>query len=170
MRAGPCSRRYTRNAARITKGASQVEKFSGTLTEVGRLQNREIDVIRIGDRTLRKVRCIPELWEMLLPGREMSLYIYRHMFYKPVLLGMKYADTGAKRLLTPATVRGSLIQIVVLLGLGFIFGTLIVGGLIAGLLGMNPESFVGVLALIGFGLAIWLAIRFWLDFQAASAD
>src|SRR5262249_9469312 len=163
-------RTSARERARTNPGVNQVEKYSGKLTEVGPLHNRDIALIRIGSTTLRKVRCMPEIGQMLLPDREMTLYIYRHMFYKPVILGLKYADTGAKQLLSPATVRGSLIQIVILLGLGFIVGALIVGGMIVGMLGMNPETFGGVFALIGFGAAIYLAVRFWLDMQAAQAD
>src|SRR5262245_38122044 len=134
-------------------GQSKMDKLNGTLNEVGHLQGRVIDTIRIGSTTLRKSKCMPEISQMLLPGREVSLYIYRHLFYKPVILGVKYADTGVKTLITPQIVRGTLIQIVILLGLGLTFGTLFVGGMIVGMLGMNPESFGGVLALIGFGIA-----------------
>jgi hypothetical protein len=147
-----------------------MEKLIGSLSEVGRLQGKEVDVIRVGSTTLRKARCMQQIFEHLHPGREVTLYLYRHLFYKPVILGVKYTDTGEKTLLTPGVVRDSLIQIVVLLGLGFIFGTLMVGGLIVGLLGGNPESFGGVLALIGLGIALWLAVRFRLDYQAAKAD
>jgi len=148
-----------------------MEKLNGTLNEVGQLQrSRVIDVIRIGSTTLRKAKCMPEIAQMLLPGREVTLYIYRHMFYKHIILGVKYTDTGVKTLITPEVVRGTLIQIVILLGLGFIVGAIAVGGMITGLLGMNPESSGGVFALIGFGIAIWLAVRFWLDYQAAKAD
>ena len=145
-----------------------MEKISGTLNEVGSMQNRVIDVVQIGGTTLRKMKSMPHVWEMLVPGREATLYIYRHLFFRPVMLGMKYPDTGVKQLITPAECRGSCIQVFVIWGLGLTFGALIVGGMITSMLGFNPESSGGVFALIGFGAAVYLTVRLWLDYQAAS--
>lgn len=147
-----------------------MEKITGTLNEVGSMQNRAIDVVQIGGTTLRKMKTMPAVWEMLVPGREATLYIYRHLFFRPMLLGMKYPDTGVKQLITPAECRGSCIQLMVIWGLGWTFGAVLVGGIITSTLGFNPESSGGVFALIGFATAVYLTVRFWLDYQAAKAD
>jgi len=147
-----------------------MEKITGVLHDASFPQNGQIAVLRIGNTTLKGSRISHEVWEMLLPDREMTLYVYRHLFYKPFILGMKYTDTGVKELIPSIYCRNSCIQLAVKGGLGWTFGTLIVGGFLAGIVGINPESVGGVLALIGFGTAMYLTVRFWLDYQAAAAD
>jgi hypothetical protein len=147
-----------------------MDKYSGRLHEIGSASGGVISNIGIGDTTLRKVRTVRDVWQALVPGRDVDLYTYRHLFFRHVLLGVRDRETGEKTLMPADQARNSCIQLFVLHGLGWIFGTLIVGGMLASFVGMNPESIGGLLALIGLGIGTYLTARMWLDFRAAVAD
>jgi hypothetical protein len=147
-----------------------MDKVSGVIHDMSFPKDGKVAVMRIGNTTLKSSRITPEVWEMLLPDRELTLYVYRHLFYRPFILGMKYADTGVKELVTATYCRNSCLQLAVMGGLGWTFGVLALGGLLSGMVGINPESVGGVFATVGFGIAMYLTVRLWLDYQAAKAD
>jgi hypothetical protein len=170
-----------------------MEKHCGLLGEVGRLKGgetiarvdeygrakfigqvkvaTEIDVVRIGTAELRKVRCEGVLYNELEPGRQACLYIYRHLWRTPVLLGVRYDGEERKRMVSDAYYRGSLLQYALPLALMYAIGCWILGMVVGIVIGMGQSSVPPVLGLLGgLGLAWYSAFRFRADYQAAKSD
>ena len=170
-----------------------MEKLCGLLGEVGRLKGgetitqvdengrarfigqvkvaTEIDVIRIGTTELRKVRCEGVLYNELEPGRQACLYIYRHLWRTPVLLGVRYDGEPQKRMVSDAYRRGSMLQYALPLALLYAIGGWILGMVVGIVIGMGQSSVPPVLGLFGgLGLAWYSAFRFRADYQAAKSD
>jgi hypothetical protein len=146
-----------------------MDKICGIVTELGPLVGGRVD-LRIGDKQLRKARCSAETHDMIMPDRDICLYVYRHLFYKPFILGMRFQDTGEKQLSPASHYRNSCLQLFVLYGFGWILGSIVVGGVLFSVLGLNPESAGGVFALAGFCVSTYLAVRLWLDYKVALAE
>jgi hypothetical protein len=89
-----------------------MKKYCGTLRRVGGLGGGEIvqagrygmpvrtathiDVIQIDDEILNHPRCTSDVYQFLDPGRKVCLYIFHHLFYKPVIIGVKSEEDGTK--------------------------------------------------------------------------
>ena len=170
-----------------------MEKHCGLLDEVGRLKGgetitqvddygrakfigqvkvaTEIDVIRIGTAQLRKVRCEGVLYNELEPGRQACIYIYRHLWRTPVLLGVRYDGEKGKRMVSDAYYRGSLLQYALPLAFMYAIGCWILGMVVGGVIGMGQSSVPPVLGLLsGLGLAWYSAFRFRADYQEAKFE
>ena len=109
----------------------------------------EIDVITIGSTDLKKVRCEGVLYNELDPGRQACLYIYRHLWRTPVLLGIRYDGEQQKRMVSDAYYRGSLLQYAVPLAFMYAIGCWILGMIVGMVIGMGQSSVPPVLGLFG---------------------
>mgnify|MGYP000384955253 CR=1 FL=1 len=170
-----------------------MEKHCGLLENVGRLQGggtitqvdeqgrtkfigqvkvaTEIDAIRIGATQLKKVRCEGVLYNELEPGRNACLYIYRHLWRTPVLLGVRYDGEAQKRMVSDAYYRGSFLQYTLPLALMYAIGGWILGMIVGMVIGLGQSSVPPVLGLFGgLGVAWYSAFRFRADYQAARTD
>jgi hypothetical protein len=170
-----------------------MEKHCGLLSDVGNLKGgetiarvdehgrakfigqvkvaTEIDVIRIGSTELKKVRCEGVLYNELEPGRNACLYVYRHLWRTPVLLGIRYDGEQQKHMVSDAYYRGSLLQYALPLAFMYAIGCWILGMIVGMVIGMGQSSVPPVLGLLGgFGLAWYSAFRFRADFQEAKSD
>jgi len=106
-----------------------------------------ISVIEIGDAVLRKPRCTSDLHDLLDPGREACLYVYKHFFYQPVVLGVKYAEDNKKYTITFGECVANALSYVFIWPLLFI-----VSGFMIGLMGGKEGGFMasfGVLWIVG---------------------
>ncbi len=131
----------------------------------------EIDVITIGSTDLKKVRCEGVLYNELQPGRQACLYIYRHLWRTPVLLGIRYDGEQQKRMVSDAYYRGSLLQYALPLAFMYAIGCWILGMIVGMVIGMGQSSVPPVLGLFGgLGLAWYSAYLFRADYQAARSD
>lgn len=131
----------------------------------------EIDSIRIGSAELRSVRCEGVLYNELEPGRNACLYIYRHLWRTPVLLGVRYDGEVQKRMISDAYYRGSLLQYALPLALLYAVGGWILGMIVGIVIGMGQSSVPPVLGLFGgLGLAWYSAFRLRTDYQVAKSD
>lgn len=170
-----------------------MEKHCGLLGHVGRLKGgetitrvdeqgrarfigqvkvaTEIDVVRIGTVELRKVRCEGVLYNELDPGRLACLYVYRHLWRTPVLLGIRYDGEARKRTISDAYYRGSLLQYALPLALLYAVAGWILGMVVGIVIGLGQSSVPPVLGLFG-GLALgwYSAFRFRADYQAVRGD
>jgi hypothetical protein len=126
-----------------------------------------LNVVQIGNTTLKKVRCEDDLFPHLQPGREACLYVFR-LLWTPVLLGIKYAD-GGKHLVTSSYVRGTILQLIVIWPFMWGIPGLIVGGMLGSAIGI-PEALGGLGFVAGAGYAWWNAFKFWQDVGQAKAD
>lgn len=128
----------------------------------------EISIVEIGDTVLRKPRCPSDLYDVLDPGREAYLYIFRHFFYKPVIIGVKYPDDGKKYTITLGQALGSAAQYVLLWPLLFIFS-----GFMIGLMGGKEGGIMAIMAMLwifgGIGLAWLSAVLLLVDFGRVNA-
>lgn len=170
-----------------------MEKHCGLLENVGRLRGgetitrvdergrakfvgqvkvaTEIDAIRVGTVELRKVRCEGVLYNELEPGRNACLYVYRHLWRTPVLLGIRYDGEVQKRMASDAYYRGSLLQYALPLALLYAVGGWILGMVVGLVIGLGQSSIPPVLGLVGgLGVAWHSAFRLRADFRAMRSD
>jgi hypothetical protein len=129
----------------------------------------EIDVLQIGNSTLKKCRVEGNLFPFLEPGREACLYIFRHFHYVPCILGIKYKDDGSKHLASSKWIRGTMLQYIVVWPLMAGIGGAIAGGILFGIIGYG-EIGGGLGLLGGVGYAWWSAVRLWQQYGQAKAD
>jgi hypothetical protein len=144
-----------------------LNKYCGTLNRVGSLTGggtvsngnthvriaHEITVLEIGDKMLRQVRCTEDLFDLLDPGNDACVYIFRHFFYKPVLIGVKY-DDGRKYTITMMQTFANMLSYILIFPL-----LAIVSGFMIGLMGGKEGGFIaglGVAWIVGGVLASWL--------------
>lgn len=146
-----------------------LNRYCGTLKRVGSLAGggmitsggatgnvrvaNEITVLEVGDKMLRQVRCTEDLFDLLDPGREVCVYIFRHFFYKPVLLGVKY-DDGKKYTVTVGQIIANILSYILIFPL-----LALVSGFMIGLMGGKEGGFiagVGVVWMVGGVLLSWL--------------
>jgi len=169
-----------------------MEKHCGLLSEVGSLKGgetiaqvdehgrakfigqvkvaTEIDIIRIGAAELKKVRCEGVLYNELEPGRKACLYVYRHLWRTPVLLGVRYDGEQQKHMVSDAYYRGSVLQYALPLAFMYAIGGWILGMIVGMVIGMGQSSVPPVLGLFGgLGLAWYSAFRFRADYQEANS-
>ena len=167
-----------------------MQKYRGVLRAVSKpqyfrdLRGIEVDMIQIGDRTLRGVKVDDTAWAYLEanPTREVCLYVLRlpggalPFSLTPNLLGMKYLDTGEKHLIAFAFARNSMIRYAVIPALvwSFAFG---IAGLIASNVlrssGMEPGivSYLGGIGFVGGWLLAWgCSVRIGFDYLRARID
>jgi hypothetical protein len=130
----------------------------------------EIDSIEIGDTVLKKPNCEEALFENLQPGRQACLYVYRNG-RRPILVGVKY-DNGEKFLVTGTYLRGSILQMVILLSFMYGIGGVIAGGIVGSVIGLDSYTpAFGVLCGAAAGLMWWWrAWQFFQAYQLAKAD
>ena len=129
----------------------------------------EIDVVKIGNTTLKKCRVEGDLFPYLEPGREACLYIFRHFHWVPCILGIKYKDDGQKHLASWKWIRGTMLQYIVVWPLMTCIAGLIVGSILFSVTG-HPE-YGGMLGLLaGVGYPWWSAVRLWQEYGQAKAD
>jgi len=104
-----------------------MKKYCGTLHQVTEPeflkqfgQGLTIDTIRIGNKTLRKVKIFSETALFLKPDekREVCLYVF-YLLFTPNILGMKYTDTGDKHLVPGSFILGSFIRYAVICSIVF---------------------------------------------------
>ncbi len=161
-----------------------LNKYRGTLKRVGSLTGggmvtsggavgnvrvaNEITVLEIGDKMLRNVRCTEDLFDLLDPGREACVYIFRHFFYKPVLLGVRY-DDGKKYTITAGQIIASILAYILIFPL-----LAIVSGFMIGLMGGKEGGFMGGLGvtwIVGGVLLSWVqAILLFVSYLAMKAS
>lgn len=129
----------------------------------------KVSVIEIGDTTLRNVGCNADLYDLLDPGRDATLFVHRHYWRMPVVLGVKYMDDGKKYVMGFGTLFASVLAYLILYP---IFA--IVAGFMVGLMGGKNGGFMstlGVLIIVaGIIAAIVnavLLVRVYLKAQAA---
>ena len=106
----------------------------------------EITVLEIGDKMLRQVRCTEDMYDLLDPNREACVFIFRHFFYKPVLLGVKY-DDGRKYTITLAQTIASILSYILIFPL-----LAVVSGFMIGLMGGKEGGFIA-----GLGVT-WIVV------------
>ncbi|HEY7534105.1 MAG TPA: hypothetical protein VH681_15145 [Nitrospiraceae bacterium] len=136
---------------------------------VGRVRvATELSAIQIGDKVIKKPRCEDDLFEHLHPGRDACIYIFRHMHWTPVLLGIKYSD-GSKHMVTSSYLRGTIIQYIILWPIMLVIPGAIVGGMLFGPFGA-AEVGGGIGFSAGVGYAWWSAFRVWKDHGDAKKD
>ena len=116
----------------------------------------KISIIQIGDVTLRDVGCTNDLYDLMDPGRDVTLYVHRHFFNKPVVIGIRHMDTGKTYMMRMGTLLASaasylLIHPLLFVVAGFMLG--LMGGKDGGLM-----STLGMLVIIGgLGLCVYTA-------------
>jgi hypothetical protein len=121
----------------------------------------ELSAIQIGGKVIKKPRCEDDLFEHLHPGREACIYIFRHMHWTPVLLGIKYSD-GSKHLITSSYLRGTILQYIVMWPFMTGIPGAFLGGVLFSVFGNTAASVGGGLGLVaGIGYAWWSAFRVW---------
>jgi len=129
----------------------------------------EIDVVQIGNTTLKKSRVEGALFGNLIPGREACLYIFRHFHWTPCILGIKYKDDGSKHLASWAWIRNTMLQYIIVWPLMTCIAGVIVGAILGGIVGVDEYGAVlGLLA--GIGYPWWSAVRLWKEYGQAKAD
>jgi hypothetical protein len=129
----------------------------------------EIDVVKIGNTSLKKCRVEGNLFPFLEPGREACLYIFRHFHRVPCILGIRYKDDGSKHLASSKWVRGTMLQYIVVWPLLTCIAGMIVGSIIGGIIGID-EYLGPVGLLVGLAYPWWSAVRIWQDYGQAKAD
>ncbi|MES2463161.1 MAG: hypothetical protein V4671_21465 [Armatimonadota bacterium] len=137
-----------------------LNKYCGTLKRVGGLGGggvitnssggyvnvaHEISILEVGDTMLRKVRCTSDLFDLLDPGRDGCIYIFRHFFYKPILIGVKY-DDGKKYTITVGQMIANVLSYLLIFPL-----LVLVSGFCIGMMGGKEGGFIA-----GLGVA-WIA-------------
>ncbi len=133
---------------------------SGTAVGNVRVAN-EISIMEIGNTELRGIRCTDDLYDVLEVGRQARVYIFRHFFYKPVLLGVKY-DTGQKYMVTFQVVAGTALQYALVWPLMVLMFAFMLGILFAPL---------GAIWAIGGLLLVWTnAVLVLVDYFKMKAD
>ena len=145
------------------------DRQSGRQTAKARIRG-EIDGVTIGGVTLKRPACTEGLFPHLEAGREASLYIYRHLFHKDYIIGVRYADDGSRHLMPANEVRGTTLQYIFVWPLLLGIAGLIVGSLLGLVLRFASDFLPPVTMLGGVGLAWWSAFRFRQDLAAARAD
>lgn len=156
-----------------------MQKYTGILSRVGSLDGGgwissgnavgnvrvtgKISIIEIGDKTFRNVPCSSDLYDLLDPGQEACLYIFRHFFVKPVVIGVKYPVSGKKYTLTFGQALASVLAYILLFPLTIGFT-----GMCIGLMGGKEGGLLGMLGIAwvvgGIGLSwlcsVWLLINY----------
>jgi hypothetical protein len=129
----------------------------------------EIDVIEVGGVRLKKSRCEEQLSGALRPGVNACVYVFRHFWRTPLILGVKYTDTGEKYLASASWIRNSLLQFVVIWPIFSAIGCAVGGGIVFSVIGLTEFGVVlGILG--GIGLAWFNAYRLWADYAEAKGD
>ena len=130
----------------------------------------ELDALQIGDTTLLKGRLSGDVYNALETGRQACVFIFRTLLRKPLILGVKYDDTGEKQLIGHSYYRGTLIQFATVHTLLNAIGCWILGMIIGGIIGLGQSAVPPLLGLVGgWAASWWQAYRFYVDFQAAQS-
>ena len=156
-----------------------MQKYCGILKRVGSLDGGgyitsggavgnvrvtgKITVIEVGDKVLRNVPCNSDLYDLLDPGENVCLYIFRHFFHKPVVIGVKYLSDGRKYTLTFGQAIASVLAYILIFPM-----IIVVTGFCIGLMGGKEGGFLGTLgvAWIILGTAaswlcsVWLLVSY----------
>ena len=127
-----------------------------------------LDALQVGETTVMKSRCAPEIYNELVTGRQVCAYIFRTLFRSALLLGVQDQSTGEKTLIGYSYYRGTLLQLVFVHAFVNAVGCWI-GGMIVGIvIGMGQSAVPPVLGLLaGLGATWWMAWRFREDYLAA---
>lgn len=153
------------------RGGMLVEEDRRTGRQAAKARIRgEIDGLTIGGVTLKRPACTEGLFPRLEAGREVSLYVYRHLFHKDYIIGVKYADDGARHVMPDNEVRGTILQYVFVWPLLLGIAGLIVGSIVGLVLRFMGDVLPPLFMLGGVGLAWWSAYRFRQDLALARAD
>jgi hypothetical protein len=116
----------------------------------------KVSVIEIGKVTLRDVGCTNDIYDLMDPGRDVTLYVHRHFFNKPIVIGIKHMDSGRVYMMRFGTLIASALSYVLIYPL-----LILAGAFLIGMMGGKDGGIMSTLAVLfivgGFGLCAWTA-------------
>ena len=128
-----------------------------------------VSLIEIGDTLLRDVGCTRDLYDLLEPGREAVLYVHRHFFGKPIVIGVKYPDANRTVMIGFGSLVAATLSYLLVYPL-----LVLVGGFMIGMMGGKGGGFMSTLAVLvivgGLGFCAFNAgmlVKNWVGWRAA---
>lgn len=129
----------------------------------------KVSMIEIGDTMLRDVGCTRDIYDLLEPGREAVLYVHRHFFGKPIIIGIKYLDDDKTYMIRFGSLVAATLSYLLIYPL-----LVLVGGFMIGLMGGKDGGFMSTLAILvivgGLGLCVFTAgmlVKNWFGWRTA---
>lgn len=129
----------------------------------------KVSMIEIGDTMLRDVGCTRDIYDLLEPGREAVLYVHRHFFGKPIIIGIKYLDDNRTYMIRFGSLVAATLSYLLIYPL-----LVLVGGFMIGLMGGKDGGFMSTLAILvivgGLGLCVFTAamlVKNWFGWRTA---
>lgn len=129
----------------------------------------KVSMIEIGDTMLRDVGCTRDIYDLLEPGREAVLYVHRHFFGKPIIIGIKYLSDNRTYMIRFGSLVAATLSYLLIYPL-----LVLAGGFMIGLMGGKDGGFMSVLAILviigGLGLCAVTAgmlVKNWFSWRTA---
>ena len=106
-----------------------------------------------------------------MTDRKACIYVFRHFWRVPTILGVKYEDDNSKYMVSANYVRSSCLEYIVVWPLLMLIPGILVGMAIGKVIGARSGDLSPMLGVMGgIGLAWWNSVSIWKDYLAASAD
>jgi len=129
----------------------------------------KVSLIEIGDTLLRDVGCTRDIYDLLEPGREAVLYVHRHFFGKPIIIGIKYLDDNRTYMIRFGSLVAATLSYLLIYPL-----LVLVGGFMIGLMGGKDGGLMSTLAILviigGLGFCVFTAgmlVKNWFSWRTA---